>query len=159
MDFTDVPTLEGWLFPAVVVDSFGRRIVGWGTAATVTSRLVVDAPDVAVARRRPRPGLVAHSDRGSQSAGDHDRSELSRLGLACRTSGVGQCRDNAVAESTFGRLKREVVRHERYATRAEARASLFESVEVFDDRVRRHSTLGSVAPAEYERTHNPNHRS
>ena len=159
MDFTYVPTLEGWLFLAVVVDLFSRRIVGWAMAATMTSRLVVDALDMAVARRRPRPGLVAHSDRGSQYASDHYRSELSRSGMTCSMSGVGQCWDNAVVESTFGSLKRELVHHERYATRAEARASLFDYVEVFYNRVRRHSTLGYVAPAEYERTHNPNHRS
>ena len=78
--------------------------------------------------------------------------------MTCGMSGVGQCWDDAVVEGTFGSLKRELVRHERYATRAEARASLFEYVEVFDNRVRRHSTLGYVAPAEYERTHDPNHR-
>ena len=153
-----MPTPEGWLVLAVVVDLFSRRIVGWAMSATMTSRRVVDALDVAVARRRPRPGLVAHSDRGSQYASDHDRSELSRSGMTCSTSGVGQCWDDAVVESTFGSLKRELVHHERYATRAEARASLFEYVEVFYNRVRRHSTLGYVAPAEYERTHNPNHR-
>ena len=157
-DFTYVPTLEGWLFLAVVVDLFGRRIVGWAMSATTTSRLVVDALGMAVARRGPAAGLVAHSDRGSQYASDHDRSELSRLGMTCSTSGVGQCWDNAAVESTFAQVKRELVHHERYATRAEARASLFESVEVFDNRVRRHSTLGYVSPAEYERTHNPNHR-
>ena len=78
--------------------------------------------------------------------------------MTCGTSGVGPCWDDAVVESTFGSLKRELVHHERYATRAEARAGMFESVEVFDNRVRRHSTLGYVAPAESERTHNPNHR-
>ena len=113
-------------------------------------------------RRRARHGgvaasLVAHSDRGSQYASDHDRSELSRLGATCSTSGVGQCRDDAVVESTFGQIKRELVHHERYATRDEARASIFESVEVFDNRVRRHSTLGSVSPAEFEQTHIQNH--
>ena len=116
-DFTDVPTLEGWLFLAVVVDLFSRRIVGWAMSATMTSRLVVDALGMAVARRGPAAGLVAHSDRGSQYASDHDRTELSRLGATCSMSGVGQCRDNAVVESTFGRIKRELVHHERYATR------------------------------------------
>ncbi len=157
-DFTYVPTLEGWLFLAVVVDLFSRRIVGWAMSTTMTSRLVVDALGMAVSRRGPAAGLVAHSDRGSQYASDHYRSELSRLGMTCSMSGVGQCWDNAVVESTFGQIKRELVHHEAYATREEAKASLFEYVEVFYNRVRRHSTLGYVSPAEYERTHNPNHR-
>ena len=153
-----MPTLEGWLFLAVVVDLFSRRIVGWAMSAAMTSRLVVDALAMAVARRNPAAGLVAHSDRGSQYASDHYRTELGRLGATCSMSGVGQCWDNAVVESTFGQLKRELVHHERYATRDEARASLFEYVEVFYNRVRRHSTLGYVSPAEYERAHNPSHR-
>lgn len=157
-DITYVPTLEGWLFLAVVVDLFSRRIVGWAMAATMTSRLVVDALDMAVRRRDVRPGLVAHSDRGSQYASDHYRAELRRLGMMCSRSGVGQCWDNAVVESTFASLKRELVHHEVYTTREEARASVFEYVEVFYNRVRRHSTLGYVAPAEYERMHNPNLR-
>lgn len=154
-DITYIPTLEGWLFVALVVDLFSRRIVGWSMAATMTSRLVVDALDLAVSRRRPPTGLVAHSDRGSQYASDHYQTELRRRGLVCSMSGVGQCWDNAVVESTFGSLKRELVHHESYATRDEARASVFEYIEVFYNRVRRHSTLGYVSPAEYERTHNP----
>ncbi len=157
-DFTYVPTLEGWLFLAVVVDLFSRRVVGWAMSATMTSRLVVDALEMAVSRRHPAAGLVAHSDRGSQYASDHYRSELGRLGATCSMSGVGQCWDNAVVESTFGQIKREPVHHETYATRDEARASIFEYVEVFYNRVRRHSTLGYVSPAEYERAHNPSHR-
>ncbi len=158
-DFTDVPTLDGWLFLAVAVDLFSRRIVGWAMGATMTSRLVIDALGMAVARRGPAAGLVAHSDRGSQYASDQYRSELIRLGMVCRMSGVGQCWDNAVVESTFGQIERELVHHGRYATRDEARASIFESVEVFYNRVPRHSTLGYVSPDEYERTRNPNHRS
>jgi putative transposase len=121
----------------------------------MTSRLVVDALDMAVRQRGVTAGLVAHSDRGSQYASDHYQAELRRHGMVCGMSGVGQCWDNAVVESTFGRLKRELVRHERYATRQEARASVFAYVEVFYNRVRRHSTLGYVSPAEYERRHDP----
>jgi putative transposase len=157
-DITYVPTLEGWLFVALVVDLFSRRIVGWAMAATMTSRLVVDALDMAVRQRGVTAGLVAHSDRGSQYASDHYRSELRRHGVVCSMSGVGQCWDNAVVESTFGSLKRELVHHETYVTREAARASLFEYIEVFFNRVRRHSTLGYVSPAEYERTHDPNLR-
>jgi transposase InsO family protein len=155
MDITYIPTLEGWLFLALVVDLFSRRIVGWAMAATMTSRLVVDALEMAVRQRGVTAGLVAHSDRGSQYASDHYQAELRRRGMVCSMSGVGQCWDNAVVESTFGSLKRELVHHEGYATRDEARASLFEYIEVFYNRVRRHSTLGYVAPAEYERMHNP----
>jgi putative transposase len=158
-DFTSVPTLEGWLFLAVVVDLFSRRIVGWAMSATMTSRLAVDALGMAVSRRGPAAGVVAHSDRGSQYAGDHYRRALRVGGMTCSMSGVGQCWDNAVVENTFGQLKRELVHLVTYATRDEARASVFEHVEVFYNRVRRHSTLGYISPEEYERTHNPNHRS
>jgi putative transposase len=155
MDITYIPTHEGWLFLALVVDLFSRRIVGWAMEATTTSRLVVDALEMAVRQRGVTAGLVAHSDRGSPYASDHYQAERRRRGMACSMSGVGPCWDNAVVESTFGRLKRELTHHESYATREEARASVFEYVEVFYNRVRRHSTLGYVAPAEYERTHNP----
>ena len=101
---------------------------------------------------------MAHSDRGSQYDSDYYRSKLGRLGATCSMSGVGQCWDNAVVESTLGQIKRELVHHEVYAARDEARASIFESVEVYDNRVRRHSTLGYLSPAEYERAHNPSHR-
>ena len=158
-DFTYVPTLEGWLFLAIVVDLFSRRIVGWAMSATMTSRLVVDALGMAVSRRGPAAGVLAHSDRGSQYASDHYQRVLGAAGMTCSMSGVGQCWDNAVAESTFGQIKRELVHHETYATRDEARASIFEYIEVFYNRVRRHSTLGYISPDEYERTHKPNHRS
>ena len=158
MDITYIPTLEGWLFLALVVDLFSRRIVGWAMDATMTSRLVVDALDLAVGQRGVPAGLVAHSDRGSQYASDHYQSELRRHGMIGSMSGVGQCWDNAVVESTFGRLKQELVHGEQSATREQAKASIFEYVEVFYNRVRRHSTLGYVSPAEYERTHNPNIR-
>ena len=125
----------------------------------MTSRLVVDALGMAVSRRGPAAGLVAYSDRGSQYAGDYYRSELGRPGMVCSMSGVGQYWANAVVESTLAQVKRELVHRETYATRAEARASLFGYVEAFDNRVRWHSTLEYVSPAEYERTHNPNHHS
>ena len=157
-DITYIPTAEGWVYLAVVEDLFSRMIVGWSMADSMESRLVVDALAMAIRRRLPGDGLVAHSDRGSQYASDHYQRVLASEGLVCSMSGVGQCWDNAVVESTFGQIKRELVHHETYATRDEARASIFEYVEVFYNRVRRHSTLGYVSPAEYERTHNPNHR-
>ena len=158
MDFTYLPTVEGWLFLALVVDLFSRRIVGWSMAATMTSRLVVDALGMAVRQRGPRAGLIAHSDRGSQYASDHYQAELHRAGMVGSMSGVGQCWDNAVVESTFSSLKRELVHHETYATRDEAKVSVFEYIEVFYNRVRRHSTLGYVSPVEFERRHNPKPR-
>ena len=156
-DITYVPTADGWLYLAVVEDLFSRMIVGWAMDATMTSRLVVDALEMAVRRRLPGEGLVAHSDRGSQYASEHYRALLGRHGIACSMSRVAQCWDNAPVESFFASLKRELVHDEDYATREQARASIFEYVETFYNRVRRHSSLGYVSPAEFERTHNPKH--
>ena len=122
------------------------------------SRLVVDALEMALARRRPRAGLLAHSDRGSQYASDLNRRVLASEGIACSMSGVGQCWDNAPVESLFGRLKCEVAPGELFATRAQAGAEIFEYLEVFYNRVRRHSSLGFVSPVEFERAHNQAHR-
>ena len=130
-DITYVPTAEGWLDLAVVEDLVSRMVVGWAMGATMTSRLVADALDMALGRRRPGPGLLAHSDRGSQYAGEHDRGLLARHGITCGMSGVAQCGDNAPVESFFASLKKELVHDERYATRGEARSSIFESVESF----------------------------
>jgi transposase InsO family protein len=149
-DITYVPTREGWLYLAVVEDLFSRMVVGWSMAATMTSRLVVDALEMAVQRRLPGAELVAHSDRGSQYASEHYQLLLQKHGIECSMSEVGQCWDNAPAESFFASLKKELVHHEDYATRAEAKASIFEYIEVFYNRQRRHSTLGYVSPAEYE---------
>lgn len=159
-DITYIPTREGWLYLAVVEDLFSRRIVGWSMAETMESRLVVDALEMAVARRRPGAGLLAHSDRGSQYASDHYQRVLAVAGIVCSMSGVGQCWDNAPVESFFGRLKCEigVTAGEMFATREDAKAAIFEYLEVFYNRVRRHSSLGFVSPEEFERTHNPTHR-
>lgn len=156
-DITYVPTSEGWLYLAVVEDLFSRRIVGWSMGATMTSRLVVDALDMAIRARRPEVGVLAHSDRGSQYASAHYREMLARHGLTCSMSEVGQCWDNAPVESFFGTLKRELVHQEKYATRAEARASIFEYIEVFYNRERLHSSLGYVSPETFERTLNRCH--
>lgn len=158
MDLTYVPTQEGWLFLALVVDLFSRRIVGWAMDATMTSRLVVDALAMAVGRRGEVAGVIAHSDRGSQYASDHFQAELRRHQMVGSMSGVGQCWDNAVIESTFGRMKVELVHGEQYTTRDDAKASIFEYIEVFYNRVRRHSTLEYLTPDEFERTKNPDSR-
>lgn len=156
-DVTFIPTTDGWLYLAVVEDLFGRMIVGWSMDATMTSRLVVGALDLALARRRPGTGLLAHSDRGSQYASEHYQGVLAREGIACSMSRVAECWDHAPGESFFASLKRELVHGEPYTTREQAQASMFEYVESFYNRVRRHSSLGFVSPVEFERAHNPNH--
>jgi transposase InsO family protein len=160
-DITYVPTREGWLYLAVVEDLFSRAVVGWSMAETMTSRLVVDALEMALLRRlkgSSSSGLVAHSDRGSQYASEHYQRRLREEWIRCSMSRRGDCWDNAPMESFFASLKKELVHHEDYATREQAKASIFEYIEAFYNRVRRHSALGYVAPAEYERTHNSNHR-
>ncbi len=157
-DITYLPTGEGWLYLAVVEDLFSRMIVGWAMADHMESRLVVDALEMAITRRRPDAKLIAHSDRGSQYASDHYQRALAAAGLVCSMSEVGQCWDNAPVESFFGRLKCELAPDHVFATRAQARAALFEYLEVFYNRVRRHSSLGFVAPAEFERAYHLSHR-
>lgn len=156
-DMTYIPTAEGWLYLAVVEDLFSRRIVGWSMDQTMTSRLVVDALDMAVQARRPEVGLLTHSDRGSQYASAHYQEKLARHGVTCSMSGVAQCWDNAPVESFFASLKRELVHDEKYATRAAAKASIFEYIETFYNRVRLHSSLGNVSPETFERALNRYH--
>jgi putative transposase len=151
-DITYIPTREGWLYLAVVEDLYSRMVVGWSMDERMTSRLVVDALEMAVQRRLPGEELVAHSDRGSQYASEHYQRLLGKHGIECSMSGVGQCWDNAPMESFFASLKKELTHHEDYATREEAKASIFEYIEVFYNRKRRHSTLGYVSPAEYEQS-------
>jgi transposase InsO family protein len=149
-DITYIWTREGWLYLAAVEDLYSRMVVGWSMSDTMTSRLVVDALEMAVQRRLPDEGLLAHSDRGSQYASEHYQRLLARHGIDCSMSGVGQCWDNAPMESFFASLKKELVHHEDYQTRAQARASIFEYIETFYNPKRRHSSLGFVSPAEYE---------
>ena len=119
--------------------------------------MVVDALNMALRRRVPEEGLLAHSDRGSQYASEHYQRLLAEKGITCSMSGVAQCWDNAPVESFFASLKRELVHHERYTTREDAKASIFEYVEAFYNRVRQHSSLGYLSPEEFERTLNPKH--
>jgi transposase InsO family protein len=149
-DITYIPTGEGWLYLAVVEDLYSRMVVGWSMADHMESRLVVDALEMAVQRRLPEEGLLAHSDRGSQYASDHYQRLLGKHGIECSMSGVGQCWDNAPMESFFASLKKELVHHEDYQTRAEARASIVEYLEMFYNTKRLHSSLGYVSPAAYE---------
>jgi putative transposase len=149
-DITYIPTREGWLYLAAVEDLYSRMVVGWSMGDTMTSRLVVDAMEMAVQRRLPDEGLLAHSDRGSQYASEHYQRLLGKHGIECSMSGVGQCWDNAPMESFFATLKKELVHHEDYHTRVQARTSIFEYIETFYNPKRRHSSLGYVSPAEYE---------
>lgn len=153
-DMTYIATGEGWLYLAVVEDLFSRRIVGWSMDETMTSRLVVDALDMAIRRRVPGEDLMTHTDRGSQYASEHYQGLLARHGIECSMSRVAQCWDNAPVESFFGRLKGELVDHESYTSREQAKTSIFEYIEAFYNRVRRHSSLGYVSPDEYERAYN-----
>ena len=151
-DITYIATGEGWLYLAAVEDLYSRRIVGWSMGERIDSRLVVDALEMALARRRPGAGLVAHSDRGSQYASEHYQRLLAGRGITCSMSRRGNCWDNAPMESFFASLRKELTRGGSFATRAEARAEVFEYVEVFYNQVRRHSSLGYLSPNEYERT-------
>jgi putative transposase len=151
-DITYIPTREGWLYLAAVEDLYSRRVVGWSLADHLESRLVVDALALAVERRLPGAGLLAHSDRGSQYASDHYQRLLGRHGIRCSMSRRANCWDNAPMESFFASLKKELVFGADFATRAEARAAIVEYIEVFYNSQRRHSSLGYVSPAEYERT-------
>jgi transposase InsO family protein len=149
-DITYVPTARGWLYLAVVIDLFSRRVVGWATADHLRTELPLAALRMALAGRRPGAGLVHHSDRGSQYAAAAYQGLLAAHGVEPSMSAAGDCYDNAVAESFFSALKRELVHHESYSGHEEARGSLFEYIEVFYNRRRRHSTLGYRSPVEFE---------
>jgi putative transposase len=151
-DITYIPTREGWLYLAAVEDLYSRRVVGWSMAEHLESRLVVDALELAVQRRFPQEGLLAHSDRGSQYASEHYQRLLAKHGITCSMSRRGDCWDNAPMESFFASLKKELVHDADFATRAQARAALVEYIEVFYNNQRRHSSLGYVAPAKYEQS-------
>jgi transposase InsO family protein len=153
-DITYVPTAQGWLYLAGVIDLCSRKVVGWSMADHMRTDLVGDALAMAIARRAPAEGLLHHSDRGVQYASDDYQHLLRSHGIACSMSGKGDCWDNAAMESFWGTLKTELVNHERYETREEARASIFEYVEVFYNRHRLHSSLGYLSPEQFERSLN-----
>jgi transposase InsO family protein len=154
VDITYVPTGEGWLYLAGVVDLCSRKVVGWSMADHMRTDLVADALRMAIARRRPGEGLLHHSDRGVQYASEDYQHLLRSHGIECSMSGRGDCWDNAVMESFWGTLKTELVNHENYETREQARASIFEYIEVFYNRQRLHSALGYVSPEQFERSLN-----
>jgi transposase InsO family protein len=149
-DITYIWTDEGWLYLAIIMDLFTRGIVGWAMSDRITAEMIINALEQATTRRNPPEGLIFHSDRGSQYASDAFCSVLKRYGCIQSMSDKGDCYDNAVAESFFHTLKTEHVYFERYKTREEARCSIFEYIEVFYNRIRRHSTIGSRSPYEFE---------
>lgn len=153
---TYVATGEGWLDLAVVVDLFSRRVVGWAVRPSLGRELATAALTAALRDRRPRPGLVCHSDQGTQYTSSDYRALLRRHEIVCSMSRRGNCHDNAPTESLFGSLKTECVRGERFETHAEARAALFDYLAFYNLR-RRHSALGYQSPAEHERRHHAQH--
>lgn len=150
-DITYVATGEGWLYLAVLLDLYSRRVVGWAMSDRIDRQLVLDALSMAVTHRgAPSGGVLHHSDRGSQYASTDYRKALAEFGFESSMSRKGNCWDNAVSESFFATLKVELVHRHRYVTRTAARRSIFEYIEVFYNRQRRHSTLGYVSPSQFE---------
>lgn len=149
-DITYLWTQEGWLYLAVVLDLFSRKVVGWALEATLASALVEEALTMAVGRRQPPPGLLLHSDRGSQYAGHDYQALLQTHEFQCSMSRKGDCWDNAVVERFFGSLKREWTNACRYLTRYEAKRDVVDYIEMFYNSHRRHSTLGYLSPNAFE---------
>ena len=149
-DMTYVPTGEGWLYLALVLDLYARKLVGWAMSETMPQELTLCALDVALGWRDPAPGLVHHSDRGSQYAAKDYRKKLKARGITVSMSRKGDCWDNAPMESVNGTLKVECVHDERFETREQARLAIVEYIGYYNTE-RRHSSLGNIAPAEFER--------
>jgi transposase InsO family protein len=149
-DITYIWTLQGWMYLAVIIDLYSRKVVGWSLDERMTASLVCSALDAAVRLRRPARGLVFHSDRGSQYASRVFRRRLWRYGVKQSMSRRANCWDNAVAESFFATLKKELVRNHAFATREQARAEVFEYIEVFYNRQRAHSLLNYETPDAFE---------
>jgi transposase InsO family protein len=149
-DITYIWTDMGWLYLATVIDLFSRKVVGWSMSDRMKTSLVNDAMQMAIWQRKPPKGLIWHTDRGSQYASKSHRALLKQHRIEQSMSRKGDCWDNAVAESFFHTLKTELVFHERYKTRKQAHASIFEYIEVFYDRKRRHSANNLMSPANFE---------
>jgi putative transposase len=149
-DITYIRTLEGWLYLAVVLDLYSRAVVGWAMQASMTTDLALNALMMAVWRRKPKQPVILHSDQGSQFGSDDFTRWCKEHGLIASMSRRGNCYDNAVAESFFSSLKKERIRRRIYATREEAKSDLFEYIESFYNRTRRHSHLGLLSPFAFE---------
>jgi transposase InsO family protein len=156
-DITYISTREGWLYLAVILDLYTRRIVGWAMSHRMTSVLTLDALKMAIRQRQPDPGLIHHSDQGSQYTDQVYRNLLEDYGIQASMNSVGTWYDNAPMESFFGTLKSEWVHHRVYHTRNEARPDLFFYIEAFYNRQRRHSALDYLSPEAYEQLFNQQH--
>ena len=151
-DITFITTAAGWLYLSVLLDLYSRRVVGWAMSERIDQQLVIKALQMAILRCRPEPGLIHHTDQGRQYSGAVYVNLLKTYGMLQSMSRRGNCYDNAVAESFFSSLKNELVHHCNFKTRDEARAAIFEYIEVFYNRQRRHQSLDYVSPADYERS-------
>ncbi|MBT9096351.1 IS3 family transposase [Methylovulum psychrotolerans] len=149
-DITYIHTQEGWLYLAVVIDLYSRQVVGWSMAEHMRTKLVNDALLMAIWKRKPDKGLLWHTDRGSQYASESHRALLKQHSISQSMSRKGNCWDNAVSESFFHTLKTELIHHETYQTRSTAKQAVFEYIEVFYNRERRHSANGYLSPVDYE---------
>jgi putative transposase len=149
-DITYIPTQEGWLYLAVVIDLFSRRIIGWAMDQRMEATLVNNAMTMALLKRQPAPGLIWHTDRGSQYASNSHRELLNVNGIRQSMSRKGNCWDNAVAESFFHTLKVELTHHENFLTREEAKLKIFEYIEIYYNKIRIHSANDYLSPADYE---------
>jgi putative transposase len=152
-DITSIWTLQGWLYLAVILDLFSRRIVGWATSATIDRSLVLVALSQAQQQRKPVAGLVCHSDRGSQYASHDYQTALKEAKIVCSMSRRGNCWDNAPTESFFATIKKELIHRTRFVTRQEAHKAIFAYIEIWYNRRRKHSTLGYLSPEAFERKH------
>lgn len=150
-DITFIPTKEGWLYLCVVLDLYSRKIVGWDMQSNLKADLVINALRMALKARKPAPGLIFHSDCGGQYKAGRFRGLLKRHRIRQSMTHAGNCYDNATAESFFGTLKTELVRRLNFETREQAKAAIFEYVEVFYNRLRMHSSIGYQSPVEFEK--------
>ena len=152
-DITYIRTHQGWIYLAVVIDLFSRQVVGWAMRSTQHTDVVLQALLAAVWRRKPPPGLLLHSDQGCQFTSEEWQKFLSLHGIVCSMSRRGNCHDNAVVESFFQLLKRERIKRRIYTTHEEARADVFDYIEMFYNAKRRHGSSGDLSPVEYEKRH------
>jgi putative transposase len=150
-DITYIPTLEGWLYLAVTLDLFHRKVIGWSMGRWITRQLAIDALNMAIKNGCLKSGLIHHSDRGVQYASNEFQTLLKANEIRCSMSRKGDCWDNAVAESFFHTLKVELIHGKTYNTRQEAKTAIFEYIEVFYNRQRRHSYLGYLSPVDFEK--------
>jgi putative transposase len=149
-DMTQIPTRRGWLYLAVLLDLYSRRVIGWAMADRQQQELPANALAMAIARRQPAAGAIHHSDRGSQYTSQAYRDQLARHGLQPSMSRVGMPYDNAIVESFFSSLKNELTHHERFDTIDQACRKVFDYIEVFYNRQRKHQSLGYCSPVQFE---------